>query len=209
VLCLRLTDHQPLALALELIDLDSLKEILCLSAKNRFRDVSKAAREISNWHNRAIDVAIVTSEEEEHVVVVCNDSLVNGTIRGAGRTSSVERLCCTPATRYVSLGHFGIVVNSSPVSIGGVVGRPVAERSRSPLVAKNPDLLGCKVEQSGRDSRALHVVLAGGSHVGPVFEDAKVHRSVRAVVDSAAVHEVLPFVRNMSEIFERSPVVHG
>jgi hypothetical protein len=99
VCSLRLTDHQPLALALELVDLNSLEEVLHGIAENRLRDIPKAAREIFKWHDRAIDVAIVASEEEVHVFVVCDDSLINGTVWCASCTSSVERLCCTPAAR--------------------------------------------------------------------------------------------------------------
>ena len=93
----RLTNHQPLALALELVDLDGFEEVLHGVCKNRFRDISKAAREVSERHDRAIDIAIVTSEEEIHVLVVCNDSLIDRPIWRIRRTSSVEGLRCTPA----------------------------------------------------------------------------------------------------------------
>lgn len=95
-----------------------------------------------------------------------------------------------------------------PVGIGRVIGRPVAERSRSPLVTKYPDLLGCKVEKGRSNSRALHFILASCGHIGPVLEEAEVHGAVGAVVDPAAVHKVLSFVWDMSEVLERGPVVH-
>jgi hypothetical protein len=99
-------------------------------------------------------------------------------------------------------------VSDLPVRIGWVVGCPVAERSRSPLITKYPDLLRCEVEKRRRNSRALHLILASGSHIGPICEKTEVHRAVGAVVDSAAVHKVLSFVWDMSEVLERGPVVH-
>ena len=89
-----------------------------------------------------------------------------------------------------------------PVDIGRIVGRPVTERRGSPLVAKNPDFLRCEVEKRGSNSRALHVDLASGGHVGPVLEQAGAEGAISAVVDPAAVHEVLSFVGNMSEVLE-------
>lgn len=102
----------------------------------------------------------------------------------------------------------GLQVNDLPIGVGRIIGRPVAERSRSPLMSKNPDFLGCEVEQCRCNSRALHLILTSRGHFRPVLEQAKVHRAVSAVVDSAAIHKMLSFVRDISEVLERGPIVH-
>ena len=99
-------------------------------------------------------------------------------------------------------------VSGLPVRIGRIVGSPVAECSGTPLVTQYPDILGCEVEKGRCNSRALHFILASCCHVGPVLKKTKVHRAISAVVDSAAVHKVLSFIWDISEVLERCPVVH-
>lgn len=100
------------------------------------------------------------------------------------------------------------MTSNSPVSIDGIVRSPVAESSGAPLVADDPDLLGCEVEKRRRDSRAVHVILASRCHVRPVLEDSEVHGAVSAVVHPGAIHKVLSLIRDIGKVLERSPVMH-
>lgn len=113
----------------------------------------------------------------------------------------------------------------SPISICRIRGCPIAERMCSPLVCHDPNLRGCVIEKRRRDCRAIHAVLAGCGHIGPVGEETKVHGPVGAIVDIGAVsgsavnisppklggfdlHQVLALVWHMGEVLQRCPVVH-
>ena len=145
------------------------------------------------YHAGAVDLAVVAGEEEVHVLAVTNDSLVNGTSAAASDLASEERLSGTPA-----------------VGVGGVGGGPVGEGGGSPLVGKNPDVLGGEVEEGRGNSSEAHAVLRGRGHLAPVAEGTEVHGSILAAsVVVGSVENVLAVVGGGGEVLERSPTRLG
>lgn len=90
-------NHQPLLLALELVDLNGFVEILGCVLQYRLCGVSKAAGEVFDGYVCAVDATVVAGEEEEHVFVVGNDCRINWAVRSASYAASEERISLTPA----------------------------------------------------------------------------------------------------------------
>lgn len=189
---LGLDDHEVTA-TLDSVDLDGLEEVLGGVAHDDGGGSAEVAREVGLGHAGAVDLAVVTSEEEVHVLAVTNDSLVNSTSAAARDLASEERLSGTPA-----------------VGVGGVAGGPVGEGGRSPLVGKNPDVLGSEAEEGRSNSSEAHGVLRGRGHLAKVAEGTEVHGSILgASVVVGSVDNVLAVKAGDGEVLERSPARLG
>lgn len=187
---LGLDDHEVLGLALEGVNLDGFEEVVCGVAHDDGGGGSEAAGEAADGHAGAVDFAVVSGEEQVHVLAVADDGLVNGSGAGAGDRAAEQGLSGRPA-----------------VGIAGVAGSAVREGGGSPLVGEDPSALGSKVEEGGGDSRRAHGVLACRGHLGPVREEAKIHGTISTGAVVGSVHEVLAVVVGRGEILERNPTV--
>jgi len=70
---LALDNHQPLLLALELVDLHGFEEVGGAGGQDGFGGVAEAAGEGVDGHDGAVDGAVVAGEEEVHVIFVADD----------------------------------------------------------------------------------------------------------------------------------------
>jgi hypothetical protein len=184
----RLDDHEVLALALHRVHLYGLEQVVGRVTQDDGRCRTKAAREIADGHASAVDVAVVTSEEEVHVRAVADEGLVDGA-GGARYSPREERLRRGP-----------------PVRVGGVGRRTVAEGDLAPLVGENPYAFWSEEEEGGRDAGCGHTGLARRRHIRPVREGAEAHRApCRSPVVRRAIYEVLPVEGYMGEVLERYP----
>jgi len=76
------------------------------------------------------------------------------------------------------------------------------------LVGQNPDVLWSEEEQGGCDGALAHTVLAGGTELAEVVDEAEVHGApVRAIC--RGVDELLAVVGSSGEVLERHPSVFG
>lgn len=89
---LSLDEHQILVLTLDSIDLDGFEQVLGSVAHDDGRGGAEVAGEVTDGHAGAIDFAIVSCEEEIHVLGVTNDCLVDGTSARARNFAREERL---------------------------------------------------------------------------------------------------------------------
>lgn len=185
---LRLDDHEVLVLALESVDLDGLEELLGSVRHDGLVGGAEAAGEVADGHRGAVDAAVVTAEEQVHVLAVADDGLVDSASVG-GNLAFEQRLGGGPRS-----------------SIGGVARRAVAEGSRPPLVGEDPGGLGLEVEQGRSDSSLGHGGLASGAHLREAAESAKGHGAVlgRRIAESG-VNEVLAVDGSSGEVLERRP----
>lgn len=161
-----LDDHEVSVLVFELVDLDGFEELLLGIGQDDGGGRAEVAREVVQRHAGAVDLAVVSCEEQVHVPAVTDEGLIDGTGVRAGNGPGEERLRSGPS-----------------VGIGRVGRCPVAEGSGSPLVCKDPDVLRGKEEQGGCNGRAAHAVLADRSHAGPVAERAEVHGAIVPAVE--------------------------
>lgn len=184
-----LDDHQVLVLAVDLVDLDSLEQVVRSVLQDDLGLGAEVAGEVVNGHAGAVDAAIVASEEEIHVGVIADDGLVDDARAGVGDGTREERLRLGPA-----------------VGVGGIAGRLIREGRRAPLVGQDPDVLGREVEDGWGNGTRAHGVLRRRGHVRPVGEGAKGHRPVVAGgIGSGGVHDMLAVGHDVGEVLERGP----
>jgi hypothetical protein len=131
---LGLDDHEVLVLALNGVDLDGFEEVAGAVGHDDRAGRSEAAGEVADGHASAVDLAVVTSEEEVHVRAVADERLVDRACARAGDRAGEQSLRSAP-----------------PVRVRWVRGRLVAERGRPPLVRKHPHALLLCAEERGRD----------------------------------------------------------
>jgi hypothetical protein len=189
---LGLDDHEVLGLALEGVDLDSLEEVVGGVAHDDGRGGAEAAGEVANGHAGAVDLAVVAGEEQVHVLAVTDDGLIDRTSAGTRDGTSEQRLSSRPA-----------------VGVAGVLRCAVREGGGSPLVGKDPDVLGSEVEESRSNSRLGQLVLGGAAHLGPVTEQTEVHTTVVGAVMVRSVDDVLTVVVGGGQILDGDPAVLG
>jgi len=188
---LGLDNHEVLLVgsSLDGVDLHGLEEVLGSVAHDDGRGGAEAARELADGHASAVDLAVVASKEQVHVLAVTDDSLVDGASAGAGNLSREERLGNAPA-----------------VDIAGVRGGPVGEGGGSPLVRKNPDVLGREEEERRGNGVEVLAVLRSSAQLGQAADGAEVHGTVLGtVVMVGGVDEVLAVVKLGGEVLERGP----
>jgi len=186
-----LDDHEVLlgGSALDGVDLDSLEEVVLGVAHDDGGGSAEVAGEVALGHAGAVDLAVVTGEEQVHVGTVTDQGLVNGTSAGAGDGSREEGLGRTPA-----------------VGVGGVGGGLVGEGGRSPLVGNDPGALRLEVEESGRDETLVHGVLGSRCELVEIGDEAEVHGAVLgAGVVVGGVDEVLAVDHLGGEVLEVGP----
>jgi len=185
-----LDDHEVLVLSSNSVDLHGFEEVVGGVAHDGGVCGAEVTGEVANWHAGAVDLAVVAAEEEIHVLAISDDSLVDGTgTRGVGDLAGEERLCCSPS-----------------VSVRWISGRSVCECRWTPLVGKDPDALGCEVEDRWCDCVDVHAVLGSGCHLGPVAEETKDHGSVPCTgVMVRGVDKMLAIVECAGEILEGNP----
>lgn len=186
-----LDDHEVFLEAFELVDLDGFEEVRLGVLHDGLVGGAEAAGEVADGHAGAVDAAVVTAEEEVHGRGVCNEGLVDGTGAGVGDAACEERLRGSPAVgvRRISRGL-------------------IEEWPLSPLVCKDPDALGCEVEERRSDGAAAHSVLAGTAHLAEVAEEAEVHGTIGVFV-LGGIHEMLALVRSNGEVLEGGPAALG
>jgi hypothetical protein len=189
---LGLDDHEVLVLTLEGVDLDSLEEVVGSVAHDDGGGRAEAAGEVADGHAGAVDLTVVAGEEQVHVLAVTDDGLINSTSAGTRDGTSEQRLSSRPA-----------------VSVAGVLRGTVGEGGGSPLVGKDPDVLGTEVEESRSDSRLRQLVLGDVAHLGPVTEQTEVHTTVVGAVMVGSVDDVLSVVVGGGEILDGNPAVLG
>ena len=189
---LGLNNHEVLVLTLEGVDLDGLEQVVGGVAHDNGGSSSEVAGERANGHLTAVDLTIVTGEEQVHVLAVTDNGLVNGSGGRSGDLAREQRLRSRPA-----------------VSIAGVLRSAVRESGRSPLVSKDPDILGSEVEESRGNSGRGHGVLRSRGHLGPVAEETEVHGTVVAVVMVRGVDKVLAVEEGGGEILDGDPSALG
>jgi hypothetical protein len=188
---LGLDDHEVLVLALDGVDLNSLEEVVDGVGHDDLAAGAEAAGEVANGHAGSVDLAVVTSEEQVHVLAVTDNSLVNGTSLGVGDVAGEERLGLRPA-----------------VDVGGVVGGSVRELVRTPLVSENPDTLGLEVEEGRGNSSAAHLGLGSRAELAEVRDGAEADRLPRGL-ESSGVDELLAVVGSDGEVLEVLEAVLG
>ena len=156
------------------------EEVVGGVAHDHCRCGTEVAREVSDGHAGAVDLAIVACKEEVHVRAVADDCLVDCTGGGARDRAREEWLCCSPS-----------------IGIRGVGRGPVRERGGTPLICENPNALGCEVEDCWCYRAGAHSVLAGGSHVGPVVEETEDHGAVGcSCVVGCGINKMLAIVES-------------
>jgi len=188
-----LDQHEVLVLALEGVDLDGLEEVVGRGAHDDGRGAAKAAGEVADGHAGAVDLAVVSGEEEVHVLTVTNEGLVDRAGARARNGAREEGLRGAPA-----------------VGVGRVARRLVGEGTgTSPLVGEDPDALGGKVEECRRHGGGRLGVLRSRAHAGPAAKGAKSHGPPFAAVVIGRVDEVLAVVVDVGEVLERLPAALG
>lgn len=192
VVALGLDDHEVLVQALESVNLDGLEDPLG-SVADDGGSLGEVAGEAAKGHAGAVDLAVVTAEEEVDVLAVGNDGLVNGTSAG---------LCLGESTGVQSL------VGRPAVGVGRVAGGPVAEGGGAPLVSEDPDVLRGEEEEGRSNGVGVHAVLSDGTHLRPVAEETEVHGAIAvAGVVVGRVDKVLALVGSNSEILKVDPAI--
>jgi hypothetical protein len=191
-----LDDHEVLGTGggtLEGVDLDSLEQVVLAVGHDHRAGGAEVAGEVADGHAGTVDLAVVAGEEQVHVRRVTDDGLVDSAGVRAGDLAREERLSSTPA-----------------VDVGGVGAGAVGEGGGTPLVRKNPDLLGREVEQSGRNGVEALSGLAGRGKVGPVVDKSEAEGAVLATrAGSGTVDELLAVVLSSSEVLKGGPAVLG
>lgn len=188
VAALGLNDHEVLVLACKSVDLDSLEKVLS-SVAHDLHCGGEVAGEISDGHLGAVDLAVVAGEEKVHVLAVTDDSLIDRAGAAARDGAHVHRLRAAPA-----------------VDVGGILRGAVGEGSGSPLVGKNPSLLGSKVEEGGSDGAANgHLVLLSRCQLVEVADGREAHGAVVLAIVGRCVHELLAVVGSNGEILKGNP----
>ena len=160
-----LDDHEVLLLALKGVDLDSLEEVVLSVRHDDGRGSTEVAGEVTLRHRSTVDLAVVTGEKQVHVVGITNNSLVNGTSVRSSDLSREEGLGRSPSVRVRRVGR-------------GAVG----EGGRTPLVRKNPELLGSKVEDSWGYSVEAGTGLGCSRQLREVADTAKDHGTIALAV---------------------------
>lgn len=186
-----LDDHEVLVEAGEGVDLDSLEEVGLGVAHDDGGGGSEAAREVANGHRGAVDLAVVTAEEQVHVLAVTDHGLIDRAGTAAGDGSGEERLDSSPS-----------------VGVGWVGGGPVGESGRAPLVGKDPGLLGSEVEESGSNGSERSGGLAGGAKLAQAADGREGHGAILASV-VGGVDELLAVEGGNSEVLKGDPSVLG
>ena len=181
---LGLDHHEVLVEASKSVDLDSLEEVVGGVAHDDCGLGAEASREVAQRHAGAVDLAVVTGEEQVHVLAVGNERLVNRSGAAAGDLAREERLGGTPA-----------------VGVCGVLGGLVRESGRAPLVSKDPDALGSEVEQGRGDGGSGHLGLSGSGELVEVADGRESHGSVGRTVVSG-VDDVLAVVGGGGKVLE-------
>jgi len=74
------------------VDLDSLEQVVGRVTQDGGVTGTEAAGEVANGHAGAVDLAVITAEEEVHVLAVSNDGLVDNAGVRARDASGEERL---------------------------------------------------------------------------------------------------------------------
>ncbi|KAI6766029.1 hypothetical protein HG530_007099 [Fusarium avenaceum] len=175
-------------LAVEAVgDLDGLEEVLLGVRHDDLRGGAEAAGEVANGHAGAVDLAVITAEEQVHVLAVSNDGLVNGASAGVGDVAGEESLGSRPA-----------------VGVGRVAGGSVGELLRTPLVSQNPDVLGLEEEQGRGNGQRVHAGLGGGTELVDVGDGAEGH-GAPAGAEDGGVDELAAVVGRDGEVLEREP----
>ena len=194
VAALSLDDHEVLVQALESVDLDGLEDSLG-GVANDGSSLREVAREVAERHAGAVDLAVVTAEEQVDVIAVSNDGLIDGTS---------ARLRLRESARVQRLG------GRPAVGVSRVAGGPVAEGGGTPLVSEDPNVLRGEEEEGWGDGGRVHAVLSNGAHLSPVTEETEVHGTIVATsVVVGSVDEVLALVRSNGEVLEIDPAVLG
>jgi hypothetical protein len=187
-----LNDHEVLVLALEGVDLHGLEEVVGGVGQDGGGG-REVAGEVALRHAGTVDLAVVASEEEVHVLAVADERLVNGTSVGARDGARVQWLSRRPT-----------------VDVGRVGAGPVGEGGRSPLVGKDPGALRGEVEEGRCDGVEGSASLSNTAHLGPVAEGSEGHGTILgAGVMVGGVHELLAIVGSNSEVLEVDPAVLG
>ena len=184
-----LDDHEVLVETGEGVDLDSLEEVGLGVAHDDGGGAAKAAREVVQGHRGAVDLAVVTAEEQVHVLAVTDQGLIDGAGATAGDGAGEKRLDSSPS-----------------VGVGGVGRGPVGESGRAPLVGKDPGLLGSEVEESGSNSSEGGCGLAGGAQLAKAADGAEGHGAIFAAV-VGGVNQLLSVVGGNGEVLEGDPSV--
>jgi hypothetical protein len=190
-----LDDHEVLGggSALDGVDLDSLEEVVPGVAHDDGGGSAKVAGEVANGHAGAVDLAVVTCEEQVHVLVVTDDGLVNGTSVGTGDLAGEKGLSRTPS-----------------VGVGGVGRGLVGESGGSPLVGDDPCVLGLEVEEGGCDEALVHGVLGSRCQLVEVGDETEVHGTVVGTgVVVGSVDKVLAVNHLGSEVLKVGPSCLG
>ncbi len=189
----RLDEHEVLGGALpgHGVHLHGLEDVVGSAAEDDGGGCAEVAREVTNGHACAVDLAVVAREEEVHVGAVADDGLVDHAGAGVRDGAGEERLRGRPA-----------------VGIRRVARGAVGEACWAPLVREDPRLLGGEVEEGGCDGARGHGILAGRGHAGPVREEAEGHGAPARPV-RRPVHEVLAIVGDVGEVLERDPARLG
>lgn len=94
---LGLDDHEVLVESSKGVDLDGLEEVVDGVAHDNRGRGAEVSWEVAQRHAGSVDLAIVTGEEQVHVLAVGNERLVNRSGAAAGDLAREERLGRTPA----------------------------------------------------------------------------------------------------------------
>jgi hypothetical protein len=187
-----LDQHEILVLALKGVDLYGLEEVVLGVGHDDSGCGTEVTGEVANGHRSTVDLAVVASEEEIHVLAVTDDSLVDRSGVRSSDLSGEKGLCRSPS-----------------VHVGGIGRGAVGEGGRSPLVRKNPDLLGCKVEDCWCNGVEALLVLGSSRQLREAADCAKVHRAIVLAVVHGTVDELLAIVAGDGEVLEGRPAVLG
>ena len=99
-----LDDHEVLVLAADVVDLDGLEEVVGGVAHNNGGGGAEAAGELVDGHTGAVDLAIVSCEEQVHVLVVTDECLIDAARAGAADSPGEEWLWRRPSIRLGGIG---------------------------------------------------------------------------------------------------------